>query len=49
MTKQLNLIGNLISQFYMKGFVYITTALKCVNEILLIDNLKVTFSDYNLG
>ena len=38
-----------MSQFYMKGFVYIIRALKCVNKILLIDHLKAAFSDYNLG
>lgn len=41
MTKKLNLVVNLISQFYIKGFVYVITELKCVNKILLIDNLKV--------
>lgn len=48
MPKKLNLI-KLISQFYMKGFVYIIIALKCVNKILLIGNFKVAFSDDNLG
>lgn len=48
MTQKLNLI-NLISQLYVQGYVHINRALKCVNKILLIDNLKVSFSDYNLG